>query len=135
YTLVRDLRGDRPVSLAQAFTNAKRLIRLERWVGAFHEADIQRWFLHDRWLIEGCDDFYGSVHFIAAIGMLVLLFFVFPTRYRLWRNTLALTTGLALIGFYFFPLMPPRLLPPGYHFVATPPVIGGLWNFDSGPVN
>jgi hypothetical protein len=135
YTLVRDLRGDKPVSAAQAFTNAKRLIHLERWVGLFHEANVQHFFLHDRWLIEACDDYYGSIHFIAAIGILLLLFFFFPANYRLWRNTLALATGLALIGFYFFPLMPPRLLPPGYHFVDTLRVVGGLWNFNSGPVN
>jgi membrane-associated phospholipid phosphatase len=135
YTLVRDLRGDKPVSAVQAFSNAKRVIRVERWFGIFHEADLQRWFLSDTWLIRLSDDFYGTIHFVAAIGMLALLFFAFPTHYRLWRNTLAFVTGLALIGFYFFPLMPPRLLPPGYHFVDTLRVIGGLWSFDSGPVH
>jgi len=123
------------VSTLQAFTNAKRIISIERAVGLFHEATVQHWFLHDRWLIQTCDDYYGSLHFIAAVGMLLLLFFVFPVNYRLWRNTLAVTTGLALLGFYLFPLMPPRLLPPGYHFVDTLRVIGGLWNFNSGPVS
>jgi hypothetical protein len=135
YTLVRDIRGSTPVSVTQAFTNAKRLIRLERWTGMFHEAAVQHFFLADRSLIRVCDDFYGSIHFAAAIGMLVVLFFWVPDRYRLWRNTLAITTGLALVGFYFFPLMPPRLLPPGYHFVDTLKTVGGLWDFDSGPAN
>jgi membrane-associated phospholipid phosphatase len=72
---------------------------------------------------------------VAAGAVLLLLFFRFPERYRLWRNTLAITTGLALIGFSFFPLLPPRLLPAGYGFVDTLKVIGGLWNFSSGPVN
>jgi hypothetical protein len=92
YTLVRDIRGTRPVSAAQAFTNAKRLIHVERWIGIFHEANIQHFFLRDHWLIEACDDFYDSIHFIAAIGVLVLLFFWFPARYRLWRTALAITT-------------------------------------------
>jgi len=135
YSLVRDLRGDKPVSVAQALTNAHRIIRFERWFGIFHEQNVQLWFLHDRLLLEFCDDFYGTAHFVAAIGILILLFFCFPDRYRLWRNTLAFTTGLALIGFYFFPLMPPRLLPSGYHFVDTLRAVGGLWNFSSGPVN
>jgi hypothetical protein len=134
YTLVRDLRGDKPVSVLQAVTNARRIIRLERWFGVFQEARVQHDFLSDRWLIELCDDFYGTVHFIAPIAVLVVLFFWFPDRYRLWRNTLALVTGLALIGFYYFPLMPPRLLPPGYHFVDTLKVVGGLWSFSKGPV-
>jgi membrane-associated phospholipid phosphatase len=135
YTLIRDLRGTKPVSTAQAFTNAKRIMGLERTFGIFHEVALQRWFLSDRWLIKACDDFYGTIHFAAAIGVLLLLFFCFPKDYRLWRNTLAFTTGLALIGFYFFPLMPPRLLPAHYHFVDTLKSIGGIWNFSSGPVD
>ncbi len=135
YTFVRDIRGTKPVSVFQAYTNARRLIRVERWFGLFHEEAIQHFFLPHRLLIEACDDFYGTIHFVAAITVLVLLFLWFPTRYRLWRNTLAVATGLALVGFFFFPLMPPRLLPPQYHFVDTLRVVGGLWNFSSGPIN
>ena len=134
YTVVRDLRGTKPVSVEQAFRNARRLIHLERMFGIFHEAQFQRAFLSDTWLIRVCDDFYGTIHFIAAITVLVVLFIWFPHRYRLWRNTILFATGLALIGFYFFPLMPPRLLPPGYHFVDTLRTVGGLWSFSSGPV-
>jgi PAP2 superfamily len=135
YSMIRDLRGTQPVSAAQAYTNAKRIIRLERFLGVFHESTFQHWFLGDRWLIKLCDDVYGTTHFIVTAGILVMLFIWFPTRYRFWRNMLAFTTGLALIGFSFFPLMPPRLLPPQYHFVDTLRVIGGLWSFSSGPVN
>jgi hypothetical protein len=135
YSAVRDIRGNKPVSVFQATTNAHRIIRLERWLGLFHEQTVQSWFIHDRWLIRMSDDFYGTAHFVMAIGVLAVLFFWFPARYRLWRNTIAIMTGLALIGFLFFPLLPPRLLPPGYHFVDTLRVIGGLWSFSSGPVN
>jgi hypothetical protein len=135
YTLVRDVRGDRPVSVFQATTNAHRIISLERALGLFHEANIQHFFLHYRELIRLCDDYYGTIHFVAVVFVLGLLFFRYPLRYRLWRNTLALATGLALIGFSFFPVLPPRLLPPGYHFVDTLRVVGGLWSFSSGPVN
>ena len=132
---MRDVRGDRPVSVIQATTNAHRIIRFERYVGMFHEANVQHWFLHYTRLIRLCDDYYGTIHFVAVVFVLLLLFFRFPERYRLWRNTLALTTGLALIGFSFFPVLPPRLLPAGYHFVDTLDKFGGLWNFSSGPVN
>lgn len=136
YSMVRDIRGEKPVSVEMAFTNAKRIIHLERSLGIFQEQRIQHWFLSDRWLIELCDDFYGTFHFAVPVVVLLLLFFKYPERYRQWRNTLALITGLALIGFFFFPLMPPRLLPsPPYHFVDTLQTVGGLWNFSSGPVS
>jgi hypothetical protein len=135
YTLVRDLRGEKPVSVHQAFLNARRIIHVERWFGLFHELNVQRAILPYRWLVEICDDYYGTLHFIVTIGVLVALFVRFPESYRKWRNVLALTTGLALIGFYFFPLMPPRLLPAHYGFVDTLARYGGIWNFSSGPVN
>src|SRR6201987_2527903 len=47
YTLVRDLRGDRPVSHFQALTNAHRIVSLEQHLGVFFEAHIQHWFLDD----------------------------------------------------------------------------------------
>jgi membrane-associated phospholipid phosphatase len=72
---------------------------------------------------------------VVTVIALLYLFRRQPWRYPLWRNTLAFTTALALIGFAFFPLMPPRLLPPGYHFTDTLRTVGGLWSFDSGPMN
>jgi membrane-associated phospholipid phosphatase len=81
------------------------------------------------------DDFYGTAHFAVTVGALLYLFFRQPWRYPRWRNTLAWTTALALIGFAFFPLMPPRLLPQHYHFVDTLKTVGGLWSFESGPVS
>ena len=76
---MRDVRGDRPVSVFQATTNAHRIIRVERALGLFHEANIQHWFLHYRELIRLCDDYYGTIHFVAAVVVLGLLFFRFPS--------------------------------------------------------
>jgi PAP2 superfamily len=132
YTVIRDIRGSRPVSKIQAFTNADRLIDIERFLGIFVEQHIQHPFLSYRAFLSFWDVFYGSAHFVVTAAALVWLFHRRPERYPLWRNTLAATTALALIGFAFFPLMPPRLLPEHYHFVDTLKTIGGLWSFDSG---
>lgn len=134
YTAVRDLRGTRPVSTGLALANAKRVIGLERSLGVFHEAQIQQLFLGDKVVVGALDDWYGSTHFVVTAAVLVILFFAHPGRYRLWRNTLAVATGAALIGFAWFPLMPPRLLPVQFGFTDTLRVVGGLWNFDSGPM-
>ena len=135
YSAVRDIRGSKPVSKLQAFHNARRVIDVERLFGIFQEQRIQHLFVGDRVFIEFWDDFYGSAHFVVTLVVLIWLFRRAPGRYPLWRNTLACTTAVALIGFAFFPLMPPRLLPTGYHFVDTLKSIGGLWSFNSGAVN
>ncbi|MDQ6839565.1 MAG: phosphatase PAP2 family protein [Actinomycetota bacterium] len=134
YTAIRDVRGTRPVSVAVAYHHAQWIIGLERALGVFHEAPIQHIALHEHFVVEVLDVWYGSTHFVVTAAVLVLLFFHYPARYRIWRNALAGATTLALAGFAFFPLMPPRLLPPGYGFVDTLQVIGGFWAFNSGPM-
>jgi hypothetical protein len=132
YSLIRN-KGLNPNSELQAFHNAKRVIRVEQFLHSFHEAWLQQLFYPSaKWFIWFWDVFYGSAHFIVTIVAIVLLFRRQPARYPLWRTTLACTTALALIGFAFFPLMPPRLLPSSYDFVDTLRVVGGLWSFDSG---
>jgi hypothetical protein len=135
YTVGRDIHGPKPVSEARAFHDAGHIIAVERWLHIFDEQRVQAWFLHDHLLIRLLDDYYGTVHFLAVAGVLVLLYHRYPQRYALWRNALAATTALALVGFVVFPVMPPRLMPASFHFVDTLRVVGGIWNFDSAPVN
>jgi len=118
----------------EAFANARTVIRLERLVGLYREQNIQQAFLDQRWFIRLCNIYYGSLHFLVTAGALVWCFRHMPERYPRWRNTLAFTTALALVGFALFPLMPPRLLPAGYGYVDTLAEIGGLWSFDSGTI-
>lgn len=134
YTAIRDIRGTRPVSVFQAFHNAERVMGLEKALGIFHEAQIQHLVLAQRSLVQVLDLWYGSTHFVVTAAVLAVLFFRFPQRYRRWRNTLAVATALALVGFALFPLMPPRLLPARFGFTDTLGVVGGLWDFESGPM-
>jgi hypothetical protein len=135
YSVIRNINGSTPVSRVRAYTNARRIIGLERFFGIFQEQRIQSWFLHSNLVVAFLDDFYGTAHFVVTVAVLVFLFRSVPKRYPLWRNTLAITTALALVGFAFFPLMPPRLLPFNFHIVDTLETVGGLWSFESGPMS
>ena len=134
YSVIRNTQGSASVSAAEAFAHAREVIRFEEAMGLYFEEGVQEAFLGWRPFIQLWNLFYGTFHFVVTIAALVLLFRRFPARYPRWRNTLAATTGLALIGFAAYPLMPPRLLPAAYGFVDTLKVYGGLWSFDSGPV-
>lgn len=131
YSFIRN-KGAGAESVQQAFNNAKDVIRVERFVGLYHEETLQDVFLGQRWFIRFWNIYYGTFHFIVTVWALVWCFRRRPDRYPRWRNTLAWTTGLALIGYAFYPLMPPRLLPASYGYVDTLAEIGGLWSFDSG---
>jgi hypothetical protein len=138
----------------QAFTNAVRVIRWESALNLFHEETVQAWFLPYKWFIQFWNTYYGTMHFIVTLGVFILLFVKRRDVFPQWRNTLAAMTALAIIGFAFFPLMPPRLLdepcpatdpssyggacietserpPGGWDFVDTLSEYGGPWSFDS----
>jgi amino acid transporter len=140
YSLVRNQFGSAAVPPSRALENALHVIRIERAVHLFVEAQIQHAFLGWTILLRICNIFYGTFHFVVTAGVLVVLYRWAPARYRKWRTVLGFTTALALIGFSLFPLMPPRLLddfgPYGgrslqFHFVDTLAKVGGLWSFES----
>ncbi|MFM8304485.1 MAG: phosphatase PAP2 family protein [Actinomycetota bacterium] len=119
----------------EAFRNAQSLIDVQRFLGIYHEEWLQDLALRVKPLIIGANYFYGSLHFVVTIGVMVFLFACWPDDYPYWRNTLAIATALALIGFTFWPLMPPRLLPASYGYVDTLARYPTFWSFNSGAVN
>ena len=95
-----------------ALNHGKAIIQIERNLRLYFEDSLQRWYLDlpGHGLIRFWNVWYGLGHFVVTSIALVLMFRRQPWRYRLWRNTLAATTLLALVGFASFSLMPPRLL-------------------------
>jgi hypothetical protein len=100
YLLYDRLRDQATGVSADAFRHAQQII----------DAD---WFM-SFWNI-----WYGTIHFVMPLVALVWLYRKVPARYVRWRNTLVLMLGVSLIGFWLYPLMPPRLMPARYGFVDT----------------
>ncbi len=140
YSAIRNTFGSASVSPERAFLNARRVVDFERAIGLYFEEDFQDAFLQWPFVLQAFNVFYGTLHFWVTGGALIFLFRKHPAKYSFWRNSLVFTTLFALIGFSWFPLMPPRLLDScaefgacaSYGFVDTLAQFGGLWSFDSG---
>lgn len=132
YSTVRNLNES---GSAVARQHAMQIMDIQRFLGINVEHKLQDWALGFRPLIIACNYFYGSLHFVVTLGVLVYLYQRWRDDYPLWRNTLAVATGLALIGFVFYPLMPPRMLPAHFGFVDTLAKDPAFWSFNSGAVN
>ena len=104
---------------ATALSNAKDIVAAEKWLGLYHEHSIQHPFLNADWFMAFWNIYYGTIHFVVPIVALVLLYRKLPARYELWRNTFAFMLVIALLGFWLYPLMPPRLMAARYGFVDT----------------
>lgn len=131
YAIYTFARNSNESSASKAFENAKLVIRWEEFLSIFHEQAVHDFFLNHEWVIIAANYFYGSLHFIATIFALVWVFTRDPKRYSLVRNTIVISTLIALMGFIFFPLMPPRLLPESYGFIDTLAKYPTFWSFNS----
>ena len=130
----------------RATHNANWIITWEKHLWMYHEQRIQDFFLGAEWFIRAMNIYYGTLHFVITAGLLIWMYVRRHSFYPAMRNLLGLTTALAIIGYWSFPLAPPRLhlncngdipvLAPGglvkpACFVDTLAEIGGLWSYES----
>ncbi|MEV0636014.1 bifunctional glycosyltransferase 87/phosphatase PAP2 family protein [Streptomyces sp. NPDC050619] len=91
--------------------HGQQILDLERWL----YLDIERWANHAvvkvGWLRDFFDFYYESFHFVVPLSVLAVLYWRRPVDYRWARSSLGFATLLALVGFWLYPLAPPRLMP------------------------
>ncbi|MFB7930410.1 phosphatase PAP2 family protein [Streptomyces sp. NPDC056039] len=96
---------------AEAEEHAWQILGLERAL----RLDIEHWANHavvrTDWLRAFFDFSYESFHFFVPLAVLAVLYWRRPAAYRWARSALGFATLLALVGFWLYPLAPPRLMP------------------------
>lgn len=96
---------------AEAFRNARRLIRLEEHLGGLPELDLQRHVLvAGAGLVHLADWTYWFAQFAVVAGALVWIYLRHNDRYPRFRNTIIVANTLGLVGYVALPTAPPRLL-------------------------
>ncbi|MEV2249324.1 bifunctional glycosyltransferase 87/phosphatase PAP2 family protein [Streptomyces sp. NPDC050147] len=96
---------------ATAEQHGEQVYAVER----FLHIDIEHWVNHAvvkvDWLEEFFNFYYTSFHFVVPLTVLGVLYARRPADYRWARSALGFATLLALVGFWLYPLAPPRLMP------------------------
>ncbi|MGW6209796.1 phosphatase PAP2 family protein [Streptomyces sp. NPDC055089] len=115
YSLVRNAV---PEQKAAALSNADWLWSVERFMGIAVEQSVNHAVNSVTWLIVSMNYYYATLHFVVTIGVLIWLFRRHPGRYAPARLALFATTAVALLGYYLYPLAPPRLMNGG-NFIDT----------------
>ncbi|POX54829.1 hypothetical protein C3489_13020 [Streptomyces sp. Ru71] len=115
YSLIRNAV---PEQRGQALRNADWIWHLEHQFGLAVEQSVNHAVNSVTWLIIGMNYYYATLHFVVTIGVLVWLYRGHPGRYGAARLVLFATTGVALVGYYLYPLAPPRLMT-GSRFIDT----------------
>lgn len=115
YSLIRNAV---PEQKTAALSNAAWVWHTEQNLGIAVERTINHTTNSVTWLIIGMNYYYATLHFVVTVGVLFWLYHSHPGRYATARLALFATTGVALLGYYLYPLAPPRLMTGG-HFVDT----------------
>jgi len=107
YSLIRN---GVPTRTAAAFLNADTVYSAERALGLDFELAVNLAVAELRWLAIVCNYFYATAHFVVTIGALVWMYRRHPLDYRSLRTPLYACNAIALLGYWLYPLAPPRML-------------------------
>ncbi len=130
YALYSAVRSGVPAQEGSALSRAIQLDGLERKLGIAFEQSVNVAVAGMHWLAQFCNYFYATAHFVVTISVLVWLYLRRPEHYRPLRTALYSTNLVALVGFWLYPLAPPRMLS---GFVDTVVVFRtwGSWGSDA----
>jgi hypothetical protein len=107
--------------------HADQLLSIERDL----HIDVELWLntlvTPVTWLAVPSSYWYATMHFIVTPALLVLLYHRHPALYRPARTALMAATLVALLGYYFFPTAPPRLVGGGYVDTLSATAAYGWW--------
>ncbi len=117
-----------------AASHALSIVSAERALGLFHERAVQAVFTPWDTVTDAFNTYYGGTHFLVPAAVLAWLLLRHPEQYARARTALAVTTAVAFVCFWLYPVAPPRLLPAGFGFVDTLRA-GGSGHLESGLIN
>jgi hypothetical protein len=96
---------------ATAEHHGEQILSIERFLHIDIEHAVNHAVFKIDWLRDFYDFYYESFHFVVPLTLMAVLYWRRPGDYRWARSALGFATLLALVGFWLYPLAPPRLMP------------------------
>jgi len=118
YQVYSFIRASVPDQRHVAERHAQQIIDLEKALHVDVERALNHFVVKFGWLQESMNFFYTTFHFIVPLTILAILYIRKPAAYRSARTVLSVATVTGLVGFWLYPLAPPRLMP-GYDYIDT----------------
>jgi hypothetical protein len=112
------VRGSAHERVGEALVRGTQLVKFEKSLGIFWEAELQRLVLDYDWLVQFLNGFYLYGHLPVIGALAVWMYFRHHREYLLMRNTFLISGAIGLVVYVTFPVAPPRFLPE-WGFVDT----------------
>jgi membrane-associated phospholipid phosphatase len=133
--IYEEIRGHMIEAASTAASHALMIVHAEQDLGLFREHAVQAAAIGSDTVTDAFNAYYGGTHFLIPVLVLGFLFIWHPAHYARARTALALTTALAFVVFWLFPVAPPRMLPGQYGIVDTLIAPDGSGHFDNVMLN
>jgi hypothetical protein len=115
YDIVRGLVEGRET---EAVSRALHIISMERSIGLFWEADLQRMMMEHQALLDFMNFTYIFGMWPVIIATALWLFFWHRSEYAVYRNAFLISGAIGLVIYATLPVAPPRFME-GWGFVDT----------------
>lgn len=112
------LRNLVPTREGEAYNRGDQLFHFTQRIHWDVELSINHFVASHSVLAHVFNAYYTYLHLPITASVLLWMYVRHKRQYRAARSVLAITTIIGLVGFYLFPMAPPRLLPDG-GFVDT----------------
>jgi hypothetical protein len=133
YSLVRNSVGD---VTAEAHRNAEAILRLEDTWQLAVERGLNAWVHSADAVAAAVALHYATLHFLVTPAVLVWLYRKRPRSYRTLSGALMATTALGLVGFFWLPTAPPRMMAhEGFVDVMSQTASWGWWPTSGAPAS
>src|SRR5680860_594190 len=99
--------------------NAERVLSFEQRLNLDWEMPLQQHAVSNPAVVWFVNHYYVFAFFPVLVTGAVLAALRAPRAFEYWRSIFVVSLGLALVGFAFFPLTPPRLLPSERGYIDT----------------
>ncbi|NUP32795.1 MAG: DUF2029 domain-containing protein [Streptomycetaceae bacterium] len=118
YSFYSFIRASVPDQRATAEEHGRQVIGVEKALHIDMERSLNHFTAKVDWLKSFTGFFYETFHFLVPLSLLAWLYITRPAQYRSARTVLCVATATGLVGFWLYPLAPPRLMP-GLGYIDT----------------
>ena len=119
YGLYEVIRGAGGENVQAALAHTADIVAVEQAAGIYVERSVQDAFEAIPYAPALLGLAYIVLHFLGTAVALVWVHRRHPDRFPIVRTTFVVATGLALVGYVFFPAAPPRLAQLGFSDTVT----------------
>ena len=105
-----------PLRAALAHHDAHSILTAERWLHLDPELAMDHWMSRQHALAVFIANYYDNAHFVVTLGLVAVIWWKWPDRYRPLRNSMVLLNVFGMVVYWFVPTAPPRLYNPSRYF-------------------